>query len=227
MLDRLGKTALVLALSTLSFLTVLAWEFDYFSWDLVLVRAIQAEQLGPFEELLIGLSWLGTGHAPWIVAAVTGFAVLLINPLFRRWVYIFWAGLGAGALLMVLIKEVTARPRPSLPMVHVLVEYSGFSYPSGHVMFYVQYFGFLYLLVCRMTDRLLLRRLSLVILGLPVVLVGYSRVLMGAHWPSDVVGGYLLGGVLLALMVCASRPPEKIEQISDSPDERLAVKSKG
>jgi undecaprenyl-diphosphatase len=150
--------------------------------------------------IMVFLSWLGAGWVPWILSVLTGLIVLFLGKSLKRWAIIFWAGLGSGAALMGLIKGIIARPRPFAPVVQVLVTYPGFSYPSGHVIFFVQYFGFLYLLVCALTPSRLAQRVSLLLLSLPIVLVGYSRVYVGAHWPSDVLGGYLLGGILLSLM---------------------------
>jgi undecaprenyl-diphosphatase len=130
---------------------------------------------------------------------------LFVSDSCKRWTLVFWAGLGSGAALMGLIKVLTMRPRPSPPFAEVLYEYPGFSFPSGHVIFFVQYFGFLYVLIRSHSNNLLLRRVALILMGLPVLLVGCSRIYTGAHWPSDVLGGYLLGGVLLALMVQSSR----------------------
>lgn len=200
-LTREGRTLLSLSLILLAFLTVLAWEFDYFSWDLILADMVQASGSPAMHYSMVLLAWLGKGWVPWVLSILTGLTVWFSCDSCRRWTLIFWAGLGAGAAVMALLKVVTMRPRPYSPLVQVLAEYPGFSYPSGHVVFFVQYFGFLYLLVCTVTDKALIRRLALITLGMPVVLVGYSRVYTGAHWPSDVLGGYLLGGVLLALMV--------------------------
>jgi undecaprenyl-diphosphatase len=200
-----GKTLLALSFLLLSFLTVLAWEFDHFGWDVVILRTIQSTDISPLDSVLVWMSLLGTGWTPWVLAIVTGLAALSISPSLRRWAIIFWAGLGTGAALMGLIKGFTMRPRPSAPLAQVLIEYPGFSYPSGHVIFFVQYFGFLYLLVCVSTDQGLARRSLFILLSVPISLIGYSRIYIGAHWPSDVIGGYLLGGVLLAMMARSFR----------------------
>ena len=196
-----GKLLLALALFLLSLLTVLAWEFDYFRGDLEFAQFIQSIERPPVPRILVGLSWLGAGWTPWILTTLTGLLVLWIYSSLKRWVIIFWVGLGCGAVILNLMKSLTMRPRPTLPLVQVLIEYPGFSFPSGHVMFFIQYFGFLCILACAVTERALVRRAALVLLSVPIALVGISRIYIGAHWPSDVIGGYLLGGVLLAAMV--------------------------
>ena len=200
---RAFKKDLLLAatLFLLSFLTVLASELDYFSWDLVLCQIVQSPENVTVQMIMVFLSWLGAGWTPWILAILTGLGLLFLNSSLKRWVIVFWAGLGSGAALMGLIKAITARPRPLPSLVEVMATYPGFSYPSGHVIFFVQYFGFLYLLVRTLTPSRFLQRAFLVVLSLPIGLVGYARIYVGAHWPSDVLGGYLLGGILLAAMV--------------------------
>jgi membrane-associated phospholipid phosphatase len=71
----------------------------------------------------------------------------------------------------------------------------------AHVVFFVQYFGFLLFLRSARADQISLRLLIWLLVGSPIVLVGFSRVYVGAHWPSDALGGYLLGAILLFLMV--------------------------
>jgi undecaprenyl-diphosphatase len=196
-----GKFLLALVLFLLSLLTVLAWEFDYFRGDVELAQIIQSVECPPLGRVMTGYAWLGAGMTPWILTALTGLAVLWLRRALKRWVITFWVGLGCGALILNLMKNITMRPRPATPLVQVLMENPGFSFPSGQVMFFVQYFGFLCFLAWIRTERASVRRTLLFLLSIPIFLVGFSRIYVGAHWPSDVIGGYLLGGVLLAAMV--------------------------
>src|SRR5205085_12645510 len=93
-----------------------------------------------------------------------------------------------------------ARPRPSAELVGFAYKSSEASFPSGHVIFYVCYFGFLFFTAYALLPRgSLARRAALVLSALPVLLVGVSRVYLRAHWPSDVLGAYLISGVWLAV----------------------------
>lgn len=97
-----------------------------------------------------------------------------------------------------LIKYLVARPRPSEPLVEVLKTESGYSFPSGHVMFYTIFFGFLMYMVIRYLPRGPKKSISFALLVTIIVLIGISRIYLGAHWFSDVVAGYLVGLVFLA-----------------------------
>src|SRR5262249_31321362 len=111
------------------------------------------------------------------------------------------AGPATGSLVNMLLKLAIGRPRPTEDLVNVAGLYRHESFPSGHVVFFVEFFGFLFFLSCVLLMPGSLRRASLIVLGLLIALVGVSRVYLGAHWPSDVVGACLAGGVWLMLMI--------------------------
>jgi undecaprenyl-diphosphatase len=83
-----------------------------------------------------------------------------------------------------------------------LIEINGYSFPSGHAMISIAFFGMLsYLLV---QNYKILHSYKELVYGLTVLfvfLVGFSRVYLGVHYPTDVLGGYLAGGTWLLLCV--------------------------
>src|SRR5207244_432908 len=105
-----------------------------------------------------------------------------------------------SAILYSLIKLIVARPRPSASLVEIIQASSGSSFPSGHVMSYVAFWGLLFsFAVILFKGKHWWRTALLIISALFVVLVGPSRIYLGDHWASDVLGAYLLGFIWLAM----------------------------
>lgn len=144
------------------------------------------------------VSWLG--YSPQY-AAVCALLIVLLLVARRRpaalWLLFAVAG---GSLLNTAIKVAVARPRPTVADVRILQHASGYSFPSGHVTSYTVLFGFLIGLAF-MHLRAAWRWALAAVLAVPIVLVGPSRIYLGDHWASDVLGGYLLGALWLSIVL--------------------------
>ncbi len=102
-----------------------------------------------------------------------------------------------SVLLNLGLKHVFARPRPT-EVLRIVTE-SGSSFPSGHTMAAACFYGFLIWLVWQMVHDRRLRGLLTALLALIIVLVPTSRVYLGAHYCTDVLGGLLISMVYLVL----------------------------
>ena len=113
-------------------------------------------------------------------------------------------------LLNLGLKEWVARPRPDVAL--AMVEETGYAFPSSHVVFATAFYGALIYLLGQwdaFPNRPALRRAIQGALALLILAVGASRVYLGAHWPSDVIGGFLFGGLCLAGLAVARRAARK------------------
>lgn len=188
-------TVLLLALVVFIVLALLANTVAYFPIDLAITQSLQSIDQPWFELLMRAVSWPGRGEQSVIVTSVL---VILIYWLGLRWEAVVAAITSAVvSSLNVLLKILIERPRPSADIVDVLRELSTFSFPSGHVMYYAAFYGFLLYLSFSLLKNFWLRMALTVIFAGLVVLVGPSRIYLGVHWPSDVLGAYIIGGLSL------------------------------
>lgn len=194
-----AETIYVVALAAFAVLAIFAHLDPYFSWDLEISEHFNWQNFTP-PGLLPFMLFISTFGNRWIPYALTT-ATAIVFLLFRRRSEAAGLVLSAGgsALLNSLLKLLIARPRPTHDLVPIYRDLITQSFPSGHVTFYVCYFGFLFFVAYALLPHgSALRRLALTLTALPVLLVGLSRVYLGAHWPSDTLGAYLWSGVWLA-----------------------------
>lgn len=93
-----------------------------------------------------------------------------------------------------LIKNIVLRTRPD----HLrLIEETGYSFPSGHAMGSIAFYGFIIFLLSKSKINKNLKIFLSVIIGITIFLIGISRIYVGVHYPSDIIGGFLLGYIIL------------------------------
>jgi membrane-associated phospholipid phosphatase len=120
----------------------------------------------------------------------------------RRRAAAFQLAAWGGAALSTTIKAFIQRPRPLPPEVRVVVApLGGTSFPSGHVLTYVPFYGFLGFLLAEHLNDGPLRNASVMTLTSVLALVGPSRIQQGHHWTTDVVASYLLGTAYLLALI--------------------------
>ena len=188
----------ILAVGVLVTLTLylLAWAYPTFPGDEDALMRLQSLRSGFLDDTAI---WFANLGLPWVFMPAV---VALVGCLFlaRRYADIVMIigglaviGIGQG------LKTLVDRPRPDYYFVETLP--SGLSFPSGHSLLAVIMGGVLIYLVGRWVRPLLLRRAIQTGLVLMVIMMGVSRVYLGAHWPSDVIGAYVFGVMALVGLI--------------------------
>ncbi|WP_187847655.1 phosphatase PAP2 family protein [Helicobacter pylori] len=103
----------------------------------------------------------------------------------------FFPSILLGEITLKLLKHLVARPRPAtngeLALAH------GFSFPSGHALASALFYGSLALLLCYSNANNRIKTIGAMVLFFWIFLMAYDRVYLGVHYPSDVLGGFLLG----------------------------------
>lgn len=191
-LFELGLFAVIGAFTTL---TILVKTTPSFPIDLAITKALQSIDSPVFAALMNLISWPGFSPQSYMIAAMI---VLLIYLLGFHWEAVVAAfAVIFTPIVNVMVKEYIQRPRPGIDLVDVFRILDSYSFPSGHVMFYIGFYGFLWFLIYTLLKRSWLRTLLLILLSTLIALVGISRIYLGQHWASDVLGAYLLGSLCL------------------------------
>jgi undecaprenyl-diphosphatase len=191
----LFSVLLVSAVGAFAFLTFLVETIPSFAVDLQITRAIQSIDSPLFAGLMMLISWPGFLPQSVMITVLIAFLLYFYGLRWESMISLL-AAISSG-VSNEWIKNLIQRPRPSVDLVEVVQVLISYSFPSGHVMFYTILFGFTWYVTYTLLKSSLLRSVSLVLLGGFILFVGISRIYLGQHWASDVLGAYLLGGVIL------------------------------
>ncbi len=173
-------------------LAFLAWKNPYFSIDLIVTRFIQNISLPGFDPAMRLLTHIGNNpYAPIMSAACVLFFLVIKR---KQEALLLVISVGGATGLSLVLKHLVGRPRPPQAL---LTNFPGAlkdaSFPSGHVLFYIGLFGCLLFLIHTRLKNSLLRSVIIVLGVILLILIGVSRIYVGAHWFSDVLGACLIG----------------------------------
>lgn len=191
---------LVLSVITLGFiaLSIIVAVYPTLAIDIKFSREIQEHQNPLIDRFMYLIST--PGYMPESVILVTVTSLLFFIFKYKK-AAVFILLTAVSGLISTIAKALVNRPRPSKDFVRIVFETTQQSFPSGHMMFYVVFFGFLLLLMYQLEHfsniiRYLVGGISIFF----IFTIPFSRIYLGAHWFTDVLGGFLLGLLSLYLL---------------------------
>ena len=174
----------------------LAWAYSTFPGDERALMEVQGLQSGWLDQVALAVSSLGLVPVSiTVVLAVSGSLFILRHQADALIVVLSVVPMVAGNALKLIVE----RPRPDYLLVGSAPH--GLSFPSGHSVYAILIGGMLIFLVGQLVNPPLLRRWLQIGIGLVILAIGASRVYLGVHWPSDVLGGYLFGCMALVGLI--------------------------
>jgi membrane-associated phospholipid phosphatase len=157
------------------------------SFDVPITTAVQAFNWGP---VVYAFQVINVTAGYWqVLAGAVAIVVLFLVERRAGWLMLIGS---ISSLLDNILKIVISRHRPPADLVHILVPASGFSYPSGHAVFFT-WLSFMLAAALAPRTKPALRPLLWSGALIVIALTCLARVWAGDHWPSDVLGGVLLG----------------------------------
>ena len=165
--------------------------------DLSILLFLKGARFPAFNELFLILTYLGSVGFVSIATGCLGM-ILFIKRKFDH-LRLLLGAVAGSSLLVILLKEIVGRLRPE----QLLAFYSetSFSFPSGHSSASVVFYGVMaYILAQQFTDK---KRRANILVGwiFFMAMIGFSRMYLGVHYASDVLGGYVIGFFSLSIAI--------------------------
>lgn len=119
---------------------------------------------------------------------------------FKRWKYVVQATLilALATISNMMLKRFIDRARPGIEH---LVSVETLSYPSGHAMSAMAFYGFLIFLVTKFKIQRVMKYALVIVLMTIILSIGISRIYLGVHFPSDIAGGFIAGFIWVVFCV--------------------------
>lgn len=190
----------IVSILSLTLFTLLANTYDSGFIEYLDIQAIKRIQ--SFEQTNITLvmkffSYIGDTLRVIIISVIILFILFKVFHQ-RKELILFLVVLIGSTILNVLLKNYFHRERPNL--VRMIIE-DGYSFPSGHTMAALSLYGIISFLLWRHIPQQSGRILFICISAFFILGIGLSRIYLGAHYPSDVVGAYLISGSWLTFTI--------------------------
>ena len=165
--------------------------------DLRVVSLLQVFRNPHLNNIVLFFTYLGN----WQIVLAGASALLIYFAVARQWPQILaiLAAVGGGEILVWAGKTAFARPRPDL--VNALIPAQGLSFPSGHAFVAVSFYGLVSWFLFDSAKTKTAKVLIVVFTLETIFAIGFSRIYLGVHWPSDVLASFCLGAAWLTATI--------------------------
>lgn len=151
------------------------------------------------------------GSTPFIASATLIFFIALLVKKLKKEAWLFGITMLASVGLNNALKYLIHRTRPDM---NPLEQAAFYSFPSGHAMNSLVFYGLIACLIYRATRSKTQRAIAVIAGVFLVALIGFSRVYLGAHYPTDVIAGFLAGSSILIGAIAIN--PTTVVDLSES-----------
>ncbi len=165
-------------------------EFDMQGYNLV--SGLISEKTIPIAKFVTHI-----GGATVLILITVAICIAVKNK--RVGIYIA-SNLVIATTLNILLKNILQRPRP---IEYRIIEDTGYSFPSGHSMISMAFYGFIIYLIYKNIKNKYLKWTLIIVLGILITAIGISRIYLGVHYTSDVVAGFLIAIAYLIIFTNA------------------------
>jgi len=159
------------------------------NYDQQITDYVIAQRSPELTKYFIFVTKVGDVYGYLIVLAIT---IIISALIFKRWKYVGQVTLvlALASISNMILKRAIDRARPGIEH---LVSVETLSYPSGHAMSAMAFYGFLIYLFYKFKINPLAKFIAILVLAVLIASIGISRIYLGVHFPSDIVGGFIAG----------------------------------
>ena len=195
-------TLLIFALLSLGLFSFILWQVMtggfLVAWDKPIYYLVTSLRTPVLDHIFVMLTMLGEIK---ILAAALG--VIFVWFLWQRYFYIashWFAVVVSSSVAIYLLKHFTSHPRPGM----IAYEITSSSFPSGHTVMSLVIFGFLAVIIARAAKKPD-KSIPYIVSGIIIASIALSRLYLGAHWFTDILGSFFLGLAILLLATMSYR----------------------
>ncbi|WP_228853351.1 phosphatase PAP2 family protein [Aegicerativicinus sediminis] len=166
-------------------------------YDEQITQFFVANRTPGLTKYMLFVTYVGDVHGYLIVLAL---CILVTTLVFKRWKWVLQISLvlALSAVSNMILKRFIDRARPGIEH---MVSVETLSYPSGHAMSAMAFYGFLIFIFYRFKMNPMLKIASILLLAFLILSIGISRIYLGVHFPSDIVGGFIAGFIWVVFCV--------------------------
>lgn len=169
-------------------------------FDIAVSKEIQRSRGIDFFWAMKAISWFGQPLGT-CISVLSCSLIFFVTKHRTEALFILATFLADGGNL--LLKTFVQRPRPTLDLVEKLQDATYYSFPSGHVVHYVVFFGLILVFMYFVKGiPHFLKKIINVVCVFFILTVSISRIYLGAHWATDVLAAYLVGFIFLSIILC-------------------------
>jgi membrane-associated phospholipid phosphatase len=189
-----------------------------FIFDKNVINIIESIRTPFFNKIMAFITYMGNSYA--IIILFLFVMMLLIILKKFRYMFSLLISLSGSAVFVLLIKNIIGRQRP--PIENALIVLKDFSFPSGHSYMAVAFYGLVIYFIFDMLKNNKSKYLILVFGIIFVLSLGFSRLYLGVHWPSDVFAGFAAAISLITAIITILEIKEKFQPAEKS----ISIKAK-
>lgn len=183
---------LILAISIFTYIGINVFQDKIFTWDSTIYNFLMQSRNIKLNETVILLTELG---GFWVITILT---IVLLITLKKKQKIMVLSNVIIVTILNQLLKIVFMRPRPEIMR---LIEEQGYSFPSGHSMVSTAFYGLLIYLIYKNVKNKYIKYTLCTILSILILIIGLSRIYLGVHYASDVIGGVCFSIAYLIIFI--------------------------